>query len=413
MPEQFMPQPERRRPTGGNVIALHPKLETGFDKPRSPFTGEKKGPLTDAEVADSMAARAPWEKPTEAETPDAPDNVLPFSRKRSPRVLDFSDNPQNLPDSNAALLRQDKVDPLRPTQLQIDEVLRQGEGDRPVFVDAATGESMGLAEVRGREAGAAEGIAPDSDERSALREVYPEDVKDSAGDVVDALDAAVDTSDKRFYVTEKLQDGSVVETGRLDDEHGVRVERDASGKVVEIFVVAAGAGEAHDVTVHPGVEPTQILIDGQPATREELPAVEAVLNHTAEQIAEKPQEDAPETDEAKEDADAEEEQSSPEENEQEKRAMSEYTKQFAESYLRNPSIRKTMTQLGVDVDGLAGRLESGDITVDRQTITYMQNLKKQLDQSSDVWNTPPSERSMLGRAANEARQHLARILKQL
>lgn len=90
MPEQFMPQPERRRPTGGNVIALHPKLETGFDKPRSPFTGEKKGPLTDAEVADIMAARAPWEKPTEAETPDAPDNVLPFSRKRSPRVLDLA-----------------------------------------------------------------------------------------------------------------------------------------------------------------------------------------------------------------------------------------------------------------------------------------------------------------------------------
>ena len=64
-------------------------------------------------------------------------------------------------------------------------------------------------------------------------------------------------------------------------------------------MVAAGAGEAHDVTIHPGVEPTEILIDGQPATKEELPAVEAVLNHTAEQIAEKPQEDAPETDEAK------------------------------------------------------------------------------------------------------------------
>ena len=414
MPEQFIPQPERppSRPISIEGVTKG-RFSTLKSERERVFSG-KKDPLTNEEVARIAATPASWEKPAETETSDTTDNVIPISRKRSPRVLDFSDNPQNLPDSNDALLRPDKVDPLRPTQSQIDEVLRQGQGDRPVFVNAANGEPMGLAEVRGREAAAAEGIAPDSTERSAEREVYREDVTDSAEDVVYALDAAVDTSDKRFYVTEQSQDGSVVETGRLDDEHGVRVERDASGKVVEIFVVAAGAGEAHDVTIHPGVEPTEILIDGQQATKEELPAVEAVLHHTAEQIAEEPHEEkTPETDETQDDADAEQEQASPEINEQEQQAMSEYTKQFAEAYLRNPSIRKAMTQLGVDVDGLAGRLDSGDITIDRQTITYMKNLKKQLDQSSDVWNTPPSERSKLGRAANEARQHLAQILKQL
>jgi|GEM_PF-2069589 len=186
---------------------------------------------------------------------------------------------------------------------------------------------------------------------------------------------------------------------------GVEMQAMFDDNGIEALAIEIDDGDEHHTigVVHPETHP-KIRLDGQPADVREVPIVKAVIEDIKVRRAAEKQGETDESQQGKklEAADPA------------AKARARFAKDFIGAYLSNPLTRNFVAQRGVDLRSLHTRLSKGEVTISEAQIADMKRLSAEAHfRGSNIWNTQPGNQSMLQRAANEKRDQLLGIIKEL
>jgi len=237
----------------------------------------------------------------------------------------------------------------------------------------------------------------------------PSEVIDDAEDLVEAVMTPRSDEQLTRHTVESPQ--GLVEEVDADIGDGVHVTVFSNRNGVSaIDIGVEEGGEQHTIAVlEPSSQDPQMMIDGEPATKEEVPIAQAVIEHIKKEVNKKNSEKPnPEDDESK---DTERTLDQSDKETEQKRAK--FALDFVKAYASNPVTREYLTRAGINLSELGKRFQGGEVTIDESQIAQMRQLMKEAHfKGSAIWDTRPGGRSALQQAAEQKRLELSNILHQ-
>lgn len=370
----------------------------------------------------TLAAPAPEVIPEFFDTGDE----TPANRYRTQRKVFVDGVDPSAPD-NAPLFFKDKVDPLRPTAEQLRQVLDDGVDEPAVFTNASDGEPLNLADVKAREAAAAE-----RNERAVAAGRYASGVAEVAAEHVVAGDPAFEIA------VIEAEDGSnkLVEHAVLDTSHKVEVVVDeTTGDIDSVTVIVGDSAEdEHSVTVErPDDEPTgEVYIDNEPVENpEEVITVAEIMRHTAEDLAVEPapaeaveptiapveMEQVVETEKPEPEAATPVAERTPDVTKVESvesRFRGALIPYLSGNKTAEQMVRKIAAEQGVEPSELTRKISTGAFSVNESSVNAIRALIQHgARPNSPVWGTDPRANSDLGKAARQSNELLERTLREI